>query len=74
VVETYRRLKTRVIVAGIANFLRNYGCKHGGYVKVTRDLYRSAGGDLFNGYTARDRWLVDNSQRTLFIWVQREVF
>ena len=59
VVQECRRLKAKVIVAGIANFPRNYGCKHGCYVKVTRDLYRSAGGDLLNGYTARDRWMVD---------------
>ena len=67
VVQECRRLKAKVIVAGIANFPRNYGCKHGSYIKVTRDLYRSAGGDLLNGYTARDRWMVDN-QRCLFIW------
>jgi hypothetical protein len=68
VVQECRRLKAKVIVAGIANFPRNYGCKHGSYIKVTRDLYRSAGGDLLSGYTARDRWMVDNCQRTLFIW------
>ncbi len=68
VVQECRRLKAKVIVAGIANFPRNYGCKHGSYIKVTRDLYRSAGGDLLGGYTARDRWMVDNCQRSLFIW------
>ena len=68
VVQECRRLKAKVIVAGIANFPRNYGCKHGSYIKVTRDLYRSAGGDLLNGYTARDRWMVDNAQHCLFIW------
>ena len=68
VVQACRRLKAKVIVAGIANFPRNYGCKHGSNVKITRDLYRSAGGDLLNGYTARDRWLVDNCQQSLFIW------
>ena len=68
VVQACRRLKARVIVAGITNFPRNYGCKHGSYVKVTRDLYRGAGGDLLTGYTARDRWMVDNCQRSLFIW------
>ena len=49
VVLECRRLKAKVIVAGIANFPRNYGCKHGSYIKVTRDLYRSAGGDLLRG-------------------------
>lgn len=68
VVQECRRLKAKVIVAGIANFPRNYGCKHGSYIKVTRDVYRSAGGDLLDGYTARDRWMVDNAQRCLFIW------
>ena len=68
VVQECRRLKARVIVAGIANFPRNYGCKHGSYIKVTRDLYRIAGVDLLTGYTARDRWMVDNCQWALFIW------
>ena len=68
VVQECRRLKAKGIVAGIANFPRNYGCKQGTYVKVTRDLYRSAGGDLLSGYTARDRWMVDNSARGMFIW------
>ncbi len=68
VVQECRRLKAKVIIAGIANFPRNYGCKHGSYVKVTRDLYRSAGGDLLDRYTARDRWMVDNAQIGLFIW------
>lgn len=56
VVQESRRLKAKVIVAGIANFPRNYGCKHGSYIKITRDLYRVSGGDLLGGYTARDRW------------------
>jgi len=68
VVQECRRLHTKVIVAGTGNFPRNYGCKHGSYVKVTRDLYRSAGGNLLDGYTVRDRWMVDNCQRALFIW------
>lgn len=68
VVQECRRLKVSVMVVGITNFPRNYGCKHGSYIKVTRDLYRSAGGGLLNGYTARDRWMVDNAQRCLFIW------
>ena len=38
VVRECRRLRAKVIVAGIANFPRNGGCKHGEYVKVERDL------------------------------------
>jgi len=68
VVQECRRLHAKVIVAGTGNFPRNYGCKHGSYVKVTRDLYRSAGGNLLDGYTVRDRWMVDNCQTALFIW------
>jgi hypothetical protein len=68
VVLECRRLQTKVIVAGIAPFPRNYGCKHGSYIQITRDLYRSAGGDLLSGYTARDRWMVDNAQHCLFLW------
>jgi len=68
VVQECRRLHTKVIVAGTGNFPRNYGCKHGSYVKVTRDLYRAMGGDLLDGYMARDRWMVDNCQTALFIW------
>jgi len=68
VVQECRRLKVSVIVAGIANFPRNYGCKHGSYVKVERDLYRVMGGNLPGGYTARDRWMVDQCQTALFIW------
>ena len=68
VVRECRRLRAKVIVAGIANFPRNGGCKHGEYVKVERDLYRSAGGGLLSGYTVRDRWMVDNCQRAMFIW------
>ena len=68
VVQECRRLKAKVIVAGIASFPRNYGCKHGSYIKVTCDLYRVSGGDLLGGYTARDRWMVDNAQRCLFVW------
>ena len=68
VVQECRRLKTKVIVAGIANIPRNGGCWHGTYIKVTRDLYRVAGGDLLGGYTARDRWMVDSCQRAIFVW------
>lgn len=68
VVQECRHLKVRVIVAGIANLPRNYGCKHGSYMKGERDLYRVMGGELLDGYTARDRWMVDQSQTCLFIW------
>jgi ribonuclease HI len=62
VVRECRRLKTPVIVAGVGNFPRNGGCKHGQYVKVHRDTYRAASGYLLNRYTVRDRWLVDTAQ------------
>jgi hypothetical protein len=31
-------------------------------------LYRSAGGELLNGYAVRDRWMVDTCQQALFVW------
>jgi len=68
VVRECRRLKIPVIVAGVSNFPRNGGCKHGSYVKVHRDTYRAASGHLLNRYTVRDRWLVDNANVALFIW------
>ncbi|MBK8024594.1 MAG: hypothetical protein IPK19_25010 [Chloroflexi bacterium] len=68
VVQECRRLKAKVVVAGIGNFPRNGGCRHGAYVQVTRDLYRGADGTLLGGYTVRDRWMVDNCQRALFVW------
>lgn len=68
VVQECRRLQTKVIVAGCANFPRNYGCKHGSYVKVHRDTYRGANGSMLNRYTVRDRWLVDNAQIGIFVW------
>ena len=68
VVGECRRLKTPVIVAGVGNFPRNGGCKHGHYVKVHRDTYRGSNGYLLNRYTVRDRWLVDNAQVGVFIW------
>ena len=67
-VRECRRLNTPVIVAGVGNFPRNGGCKHGSYVKVHRDTYRAASGYLLNRYTVRDRWLVDNAQIGIFIW------
>ena len=68
VVHECRRLQVRVIVAGVGNFPRNGGCKHGSYIKVHRDTYRAVGGHLLNRYTVRDRWLVDNAQIGLFVW------
>jgi hypothetical protein len=68
VVEACRALKAKAIVAGIANFPRNGGCKHGQYIKVDRDLYLGAGGRYLNGYTVRDRWMVDMAQQAVFIW------
>ena len=68
VVRECRRLNTPVIVAGVGNFPRNGGCKHGSYVKVHRDTYRAASGHLLNRYTVRDRWLVDTAQIGLFVW------
>lgn len=68
VVEACRALKAKVIVAGIAHFPRNGGCRHGQYVKVERDLYLGAGGRYLNGYTVRDRWMVDMAQHAVFVW------
>ncbi len=68
VVEACRALKAKVIVAGIANFPRNGGCKHGQYTKVERDLYLGAGGRYLNSYTVRDRWMVDMAQHAVFVW------
>lgn len=68
VVRECRRLKTPVIVAGVDNFPRNGGCKHGSYVKVANDIYRGMNGSLLNRYTVRDRWLVDNAQIGVFVW------
>ncbi len=68
VVQECRRLKAKVLVVGVTNNPRNGGCSHGGYVKVERDIYRAAGGHLFDRYHTRDRWMVDNSARGMFIW------
>jgi ribonuclease HI len=68
VVQECRRLKAKVLVVGVTNRPRNGGCSHGGYVKVERDTYRAAGGHLFDRYHVRDRWMVDNSQRGVFVW------
>ncbi len=68
VVQECRRLKAKVLVVGVTNRPRNVGCSHGSYVKVERDTYRAAGGHLFDRYYVRDRWMVDNSQRGVFVW------
>lgn len=68
VVQECRRLKANVIVVGVTNGPRNGGCAHGSYVKVDRDMYRSAGGRLLDRYAVRDRYLADMAQRGVFIW------
>ena len=68
VVQECRRLKAKVLVVGVTNNPRNGGCSHDGYVKVERDTYRAAGGHLYDRYHVRDRWMVDNSQRGVFVW------
>ncbi|MEZ4672314.1 MAG: hypothetical protein R3E39_30780 [Anaerolineae bacterium] len=68
VVQECRRLKAKVLVVGVTNRPRNGGCSHGSYVKVERDTYRAAGGHLYDRYHVRDRWMVDNSQRGVFVW------
>jgi len=68
VVQECRRLKAKVIVAGVGNRPRNGGCWHGSYVKVASDTYRGMGGTLLNRYTVRDRWLADNAHMGVFIW------
>jgi ribonuclease HI len=68
VVQECRRLKAKVLVVGVTNSPRNGGCPHGGYVKVEPDTYRAAGGQRLDRYHVRDRWMVDNSARGMFIW------
>jgi ribonuclease HI len=68
VVQECRRLKAKVLVVGVTSRPRNGGCAHGGYVKVERDTYHAAGGHLLDRYHVRDRWMVDNSVRGMFIW------
>ena len=67
-VQECRRLRVPVVVCGIANYPRNGGCKHGEYIKVARDTYRAANGHLLDGYTVRDRYMVDLCQRAVFVW------
>ncbi len=68
VVQECRGLKAKVLVVGVTNRPRNGGCAHGGYVKVEPDTYRAAGGNRLDRYLVRDRWMVDNSARGMFIW------
>lgn len=68
VVHECRRLQAKVVVVGVTNGPRNGGCSHGSYVKVERSTYRAASGRLFDRYHERDRWMVDNAQRAIFIW------
>jgi ribonuclease HI len=68
VAQECRRLRAKVLVVGVTNRPRNGGCSYGAYVKVERDLYRTAGGHLFDRYHVRDRWMVDNATRGIFIW------
>ena len=68
VVQECRRLKAKVLVVGVTNRPRNGGCSHGSYIQIERDTYRAAGGNLFDRYHVRDRWMVDNSNRGMFIW------
>jgi hypothetical protein len=68
VVQECNRLTTKVIVAGVGNYPRNGGCKHGSYVKVDRYLYQANGGGRLNGFTVRDRYLADNAQYGIFYW------
>lgn len=68
VVRECNRLRVPVIVAGVAPFPRNGGCRHGQYVRVTSELYRASQGRTLNRYTVRDRWMVDQAQICLFIW------
>jgi len=68
VVQECRRLKLPVVVVGVGNTPRNGGCWQGRYLKVERDLYRAAGGQLLDKYTVRDRYMVDLCGLSLFIW------
>jgi ribonuclease HI len=68
VVQECHRLKAKVIVAGVTHRPRNGGCPHGSYVKVEQGTYRAAGGQFFQRYHVRDRWMVDNANRGVFIW------
>ncbi len=68
VVNECRRLKVKVVVVGLTMRPRNGGCEHGSYIRFERDTYRSAGGEWFQRYQARDRYLVDQCDRAVFVW------
>lgn len=70
VVQECRRLKAKMLVAGVAEFPRNGGGRYpdAQYVQVERDTVRGSSGFLLEAYTVRDRWMVDNSQHQVFVW------
>lgn len=71
VVNECRRLKAKVIVVGLTEHPRNGGCgqsPHGQYVRFERGVYRTAGGGMFASYYERDRYLVDQCHRAVFVW------
>jgi predicted Rossmann-fold nucleotide-binding protein len=68
VVNECRRLKAKVIVVGLTERPRNGGCAHGQYVRFERGVYYTAGGGMFDRYHERDRYLVDQCDRAVFVW------
>ncbi|MBN8590711.1 MAG: hypothetical protein J0M33_03090 [Anaerolineae bacterium] len=71
VVNECRRLKAKVIVVGLTEYPRNGGCgqsPHGQYVHFECGVYRTAGGGLFDRYHERDRYMVDQCDRAVFVW------
>lgn len=68
VVNECRRLKAKVIVVGLTNRPRNGGCVYGQYIRFERGMYYRAGGGLFDRYHERDRYLVDQCDRAVFVW------
>jgi predicted Rossmann-fold nucleotide-binding protein len=66
VVNECRRLKAKVIIVGLTEHPRNGGC--GQYVRFERGVYRTAGGGMFDRYHERDRYLVDQCDRAVFVW------
>ncbi|MBN8590617.1 MAG: hypothetical protein J0M33_02620 [Anaerolineae bacterium] len=68
VVNECRRLKAKVIVVGLTNRPRNGGCAHGEYIRFERGVYHTAGGGMFDRYHERDRYLVDQCDRAVFVW------
>lgn len=68
VVDECRRLKAKIIVVGLTEYPRNGGCTHGQYIRFERGVYRTAGGGMFDRHHERDRYLVDQCNRAVFIW------